>query len=426
MLKTKYIILFFGLLICKYLCDFAYENVVSVLFAYQHFENDPTTNSMLISWGIFFILSPLILKTNFEENLSSSIVKILIFVSFFPTCTMIAYHSSYELEYIILISAYWAILLISNLYIPKIIIGKKRFLKNNYILEIITIVLCVNIFFISWKFAGFRLQLDLMQVYDIRAEARGYIPPSKLNAYLSTFADNLLPIILVYFLHIKKNIFALLIGLIIFLNFGISGTKQVILLLMFALIGFYIFKTLKVSNYFIWGFNGLLLIGLAEFVILKTWFLTVLSTYRVFFIPAKLHYVYYNFFSQNELDYFRQSFLKIFFESPYKENIGFLMGYEDIGDFGARANNGLFTDAYYNFGMIGVFIFPIIVVVILKILDGSVSGLSEKFLFIITVSTSFVLLGLPFSTALFSAGIIPLVFLLYTIPRNKLSNVSKN
>ena len=102
------------------------------------------------------------------------------------------------------------------------------------------------------------------------------------------------------------------------------------------------------------------------------------------------------------------------------------MGYEDIGDFGARANNGLFTDAYYNFGMIGVFIFPIIVVVILKILDGSVSGLSEKFLFIITVSTSFVLLGLPFSTALFSAGIIPLVFLLYTIPRNKLSNVSKN
>ena len=57
------------------------------------------------------------------------------------------------------------------------------------------------------------------------------------------------------------------------------------------------------------------------------------------------------------------------------------MGYEDIGDFSARANNGLFTDAYYNFGMIGVVIFSIIVVVILKILDGSVFGLSEKFFY---------------------------------------------
>lgn len=373
---------------------------------------------MLISWGFFLIFSPLIIKTNFKENLSSSIVKVLIFISFFPTCTMIAYHSSYELEYIILIFAYWAILLISNLYIPRIILGKGRLSKTNNVVEIFALVLSFTVLFISWKFTGFRLQLDLLEVYEIRAEARGY-QTSLLIGYLATFADNLLPIILVYFLHKRKNKLAILISLVIFINFGIAGTKQVMLLLILALTGFYIFKSLKISNYFIWGFIGLLLIGFAEFIIFKTWFVTTLSTYRVFFIPAKLHYVFYDYFSTHELDYFRQSFFKYFLESPYKDNIGFLMGYEDIGDFSARANNGLFTDAYYNFGIIGVVIFPIIVVVILKILDGSVFGLSEKFLFIITISTSFVLLGLPFSQVLFSAGIIPLVLLLYTIPRDQ-------
>ena len=94
------------------------------------------------------------------------------------------------------------------------------------------------------------------------------------------------------------------------------------------------------------------------------------------------------------------------------------MGFEDIGDFTARANNGLFTDAYFNFGVIGVIIFPVIVVFILKILDGAVIGLPEKFLFIIIASTSFVLLGLPFSTALFSGGILSLIILLLSIPKN--------
>jgi hypothetical protein len=256
-----------------------------------------------------------------------------------------------------------------------------------------------------------------MQVYDIRSEARGY-QTSFITGYLATAADNLLPVILVYFLLTKKRLLVIIIGFIIMLNFGIAGIKQVVLLLFIALIGVYFIKNLKISNNFIWGFGFLLLLGYFEFVIYDTYFITALSTYRVFFIPAKLHYVYYNFFSQNELDYFRQSFLKIFFESPYKENIGFLMGYEDIGDITARANNGLFTDAYFNFGVIGVIIFPVIVVFILKILDGAVIGLPEKFLFIIIASTSFVLLGLPFSTALFSGGILSLIILLLSIPKN--------
>ena len=127
--------------------------------------------------------------------------------------------------------------------------------------------------------------------------------------------------------------------------------------------------------------------------------------------------MYYSFFSQNELDYFRQSFLKFFTESPYNENIGFLMGFEDIGDFTARANNGLFSDAYFNFGSLGIIIFPFILVFILKIIEGAFKDISERFALILIVFISFVFLGLPFSTALFSGGIITLIVLLLSMPK---------
>ena len=86
MIKTKYIYLFIGIIIYKFLSDYVYNNIISVLFSYQNFENNPTPRSMFISWLMVLILSPLIIKTNFQEKVSSSIIKILILASFIPTC----------------------------------------------------------------------------------------------------------------------------------------------------------------------------------------------------------------------------------------------------------------------------------------------------------------------------------------------------
>ena len=416
MKKAKNFYLFAGIICYKFFCDYVYDNVISELFSYQNFENNPNNKSIFISWLMVLLLSPLIIKINFQEKLSSSIVKVLVLCSFIPTCTMIGFHSSYEMEYIILIFIYWCVLLTSNIYMPKIIFGKSNYLQNTNFYEILVTVLCITIIFISFKYTGFRLQFDLINVYDVRAEARTYSMPTFLG-YLATFSDNILPIALVYFLYRKKKIIALIIGFVIFLNYGITATKQIIFLLFLSILGYFFIRNLKFTNKFIWIFITLLFAGILEFMIFETWFISLLSTYRVFFIPAKLHYVYYNYFSTHEFDYFRQSFFKYFTESPYKDNIGFLMGYEDIGDFTARANNGLFTDAYYNFGIIGVLIFPLILVFILKILDGAVIGLNERFLFIIIISVSFILIGLPFSTALFSAGLIPLIIFLNSLKR---------
>lgn len=417
-MKYKDIYTFIGIILYKIACDYLYSNIISMVFEYQNFRNNPTNFTEYYSWFMVLSLSPLMIKTFNNESLSSSITTIIILVSLIPTATLIAFDATYKIEYLILMYVYWLLFLTANLYLPKIFINKGEIagFKNAY--KYITAILCATVIFVSWKFTGFRFHFGLNDVYDLRSEARGYEVPLIIG-YLSTFSDNLLPVLLVYFLHKKKYTIAFFIIGVILLNFGITATKQILFLLFLALLGFFVVKSFKIIRLYIWAFLFLIYTCITEFIVFGTYFISIFSTYRIFFIPAKLHYVYYDFFSTRELDYFRQSALKYFLNSPYKENIGFLLGDYDIGDITARANNGLFSDAYMNFGILGVLIFPVIIVLILKALDGATKGLSQRILFIVTSSTSFVFLGLPFTTALLSAGIVVLIILFYTLPREK-------
>jgi len=408
---------YFKLFFLRLILDYAYGNIVSLIFGYQNFKNEPTIFSYVISWLFLITLSPLIVKNFQNKNLSSYIMSILIITSLLPTTALIAFTSSYSVIYVTLMYVYWLLILLFNYKVPTIVFSKDFQIKSKIPYIFLTILFCGAVLYTSGKYAGFRFHFGLLDVYDLRTEAREY-QVSTILGYIITAADNILPVLLVFFLLRKSWIVSLIISVIILLNFGISAVKQVLFLLTFAWFGYFFVKTEKFFNLFLSGVIALVLTSIAEFQIFGTYLLTNFMTYRIFFIPAKLHYVYYNFFSVNELDYFRQSILKYFLESPYKDGIQFMMGDEDIGDFTARANNGLFTDAYLNFGAIGVFIFPLIVVCILKTLEGASKGLDPKILFIVTTAVSFVLLGVPFSTALLTSGIIILTLFLYTLPRS--------
>lgn len=401
----------------RLILDYAYGNIVSLIFGYQNFKNEPTIFSYFISWLFLITLSPLIVKNFQNKNLSSYIMSILIITSLLPTTTLIAFTSSYSAIYVTLMYVYWLLILLFNYKVPTIVFSKDFQIKSKIPYIFLTILFCGAVLYTSGKYTGFRFHFGLLDVYDLRTEAREY-QVSMLLGYIITAADNILPVLLVFFLIRKSWIVALFISVIILLNFGISAVKQVLFLLTFAWFGYLFVKTENFFNLFLSGVIALVLTSIAEFQIFGTYFLTNFMTYRIFFIPAKLHHVYYTFFSVNELDYFRQSILKYFLDSSYKDGIQFMMGYEDIGDVTARANNGLFSDAYLNVGAIGVLIFPLIVVCILKTLEGASKGLNPKIIFIVITAVSFVLLGVPFSTALLTSGILILILFLYTLPRS--------
>lgn len=408
---------FIGLILYRVFLDVCYANIISPTWGYQGYFNNPSGLYNFISWVFLITLSPLIVKTFTKSNISSNIVSVLVLVSLVPTTSLIAFNSTYELQFVFLSYIYWALLLVFNLFIPSFIWNVKKDNNSSFLFTSIIVMLCATVIFISWKYTGFRLHFGLFDVYELRLEAREYDMPVIIG-YLSSAANTILPIIFVYYLIKKKNTSAIIIAGIILLNFGIAGGKSVILLLFIAIIGYVLVKSLNKSRFFVWGMLFLIVLSFIEFKIFGTYFLSFFTTYRLLFLPSMANHVYYDFFSTREFDYFRQSIFKWFhFDSPYKDNIAFLIGYHQTGDFEGRANNGLFSDAYLNFGPIGMIIFPLILVIIFKFIEGSTKGFDERLLFIVTLCTAVNLLSLTFSTALLSGGLLLMIIFFYSIPR---------
>ena len=409
---TSYI----GLILYRISLDLSYDIMITYIWGYQGYQNDFSELNNYNSWLFLILLSPLIISTFRKSDLSSNILSVLILISLVPTTSLIAY-SNFNIEFVFLIFIYWLLLLILNKYLPSINFKSKIELDNNIIFYTIIAMVSLSVIYISGIYTGFRLHTGIFDVYELRVEARSFAINPVLG-YLSSAANNILPIVFIYLL-IKKRIFsAIFVASVIILNFGIAGGKSVILLLFIGFAGYYVVNSLKKSQFFVWGLLLLVVLSLLEFKLSGTYFLSFFLTYRLMFLTSMSNYIYYDFFSTREFDYFRQSLLKwLPFESPYKDNIAFLLGANQEGSWGGRANNGLFSDAYSNLGPLGIFIFPFIVIILLKIIEGSTKGFNERLLFIITITTVTSLLSLTFSTSLLTGGIFLMIILFYSFPR---------
>ena len=93
---------------------------------------------------------------------------------------------------------------------------------------------------------------------------------------------------------------------------------------------------------------------------------------RIFLIPAKLTYVYFDFFNENQHIYWSNSFLSFFIEYPYDYKYTNLVG-EFYGE-DMSANNGLIASGYAQAGIFGVFVYVLILGIVLNLIDNIVKN----------------------------------------------------
>jgi hypothetical protein len=395
--------------------DYGYRILVAEPFAYQGFHNSPTVGSIVLSWVFLLSLLPLLVRVFRAETLSANVTTVLALISLVPTTTLIAHDPRYPVAYVVLIYIYWLLFLLASAFLPAMR-PFSRPLRSDVPHVTLLVMLSATILYLSWRHTGFRLHFGLFDIYDLRAEAREY-RVATIIGYFATIADNALPVLVAFYLRRRWVAVAALAGVVILFNYGISATKQILFLLMFAVASVAMDDRARLNRSVLAALFGIITLCLIEKQVFGTGFLTVLSIYRVLMIPAQLHWVHYDFFQNNDMLYLTQSALRFFFESPYRENIQFILGEYYIGQFTARANNGLFSDGYMNFGAVSVLFYPLLVVFVLKLVEGAAEGLSASVRLVLTVALSFIFLGLPLPTALLSAGVGVLVILLSTLPR---------
>lgn len=409
---------FLAILLYRMLLDFIYWEFISPKYNYVGLIDNFSDESYLISWILLIFFSCMFFRIQKKKTNGSIVISSLILISAVPTTTIVAYFDC-GIEFCLLNFLYWFVL--CELYLinlPNVKTGiymKKG--RSRIIMLCLFFLFAINILFISIFYTGFHLNLNLYEVYSQREAYRMLNIPT-VNAYLFTAGTVVFPLTLGYAISNGNKILGFMATFCQLMSFATDGRKSTLFLLVAVVLGYKLFKML----------NGMLLpyyclmmlcVGILETKIFNTIFLIELVIRRLLIVPAYLHYAYYDFFSQMPVDFFKQSIMgKLGFESNYDQSI-----HKIIGDLyyhqGVNANNGLFSDAYFNLGLIGMVLLPFMICIAIKFMDSVTRGLPPGNAISLIIVSTFTFLSSSFFTVMLTHGYVIGCMYTYFIPRGE-------
>jgi hypothetical protein len=241
----------------------------------------------------------------------------------------------------------------------------------------------------------------LDKVYDIRLKARDAVP-GKLKYIISWSAMVIVPASIAWCLK-RKQYFLIVLPIIIqVLIFTIGGTKSHIFTL--ALVVFlYLLFAFKKMEWFVPCLNGLL----AASLLLKNAFIMAVVVRRAFFFPMSISYSYYEFFTKFPQLRLSQSIFKRFFENPYKLDAPFIVSRYVYKAPVMSANSNYISNAFANYGFLGILAFTLIIAIILVIIERiSYNKVGKKYIILITFCSFYALVNSALFTTLMTHGLI--------------------
>lgn len=269
-----------------------------------------------------------------------------------------------------------------------------------------------------------RLNLNLLKVYEVRTEyVRNIQSRGPFMGYLipwQAYVFNMFG--LLYALKWKNYWLLSLVIIAQLLIFAMTGHKS-FLLAPFLVSGVYIvWKSKSAITWIIIGAFILIITSYIYFLITKDEFVPSLFIRRLFFVPARLHVLYYDFFSQPEHPFYMlsDSVLRFMVKNPYNMPMVRVIALEYWGrEFWPDV--GYLGDAYGNFGIIGVFLFSMILGIILWVVDSVGSHLPSYFVAALFAMPAMALTESALFTTMLTHGLIPAVLILW-ISRTMLIN----
>ncbi|WP_270370134.1 hypothetical protein [Aerococcus urinaeequi] len=294
---------------------------------------------------------------------------------------------------------------------------------NTLTIWVIGFLSLLLILLISWQFTGFRFTLNLLDVYSIRGDVLSKLPSILQYMYSASSAIN--PILFIYALINKNYLLSFFIIIIQFLSFGINGSKSVFFMTLLTIAIYYILKE-NILQLIVKLVTWLSIFSILEFTYTNSSFLVDFIVRRVMFVPNLINYYYFDFFTNNVPDFYRQSvFSMIGINSPYGR-IPNMIGEIYMNNKETAANGGLVSDAAQNLGFLGAILSPLILAIFLKLLEDVSKYLDSRITVVVAIYLSNVLISSTLTTALLTHGILLVLLILYLMPRNLENRIDKD
>lgn len=400
------------IIVYRLLLDLVYIFYIHPTYNYSGMHYDFSFYKYLISLGFVFMISLTITNLLRKEKISYFVLLLLNIMYFIPTSTLYALGGISD-SYFLYLFLYWLALSMIILF------GLDFNFKNikvtalqSLVVIFIVLVITFGVIYITGKYNDFNIYIGLKDVYKLRFAQRELNLPSWV-VYFQPIAATLSPVFMIYFF-IKKRY--LVFGSFIFIQlllYGFGANKSTLFILVIALLICFI-SSLYFKKATIYLFISLSAAVFIEVGINKLSHIATFVHNRMLFIPTILSYNYFDFFSNNELLYLRESILRNFgFNTNYALPTRFLINKVYYGNTIDSANNGLCGDAFSNFGWISFVIYPVIIGFFIKCFDAVSRKLNSKLIVLVSLIISLGLINGSFFSLLLTNGFFFLFVILY-------------
>ncbi len=355
-----------GVFLFRILLDLSYVFIISPLFSYSGLILNISPVKVIESYGAMLLLGFFIPCE--VKKPSDFLVGMLFLLSTVPTLSFYAMAGESRRFLYMMLAGFLCVLL--GRKIPFFKLGNYYF-KDGYKYALGG-ALFFTVFVLYWLLhqgAWRYFNLDLTRVYEFREEVGGTINIGVFS-YLNTWVFKVFNMALISWALYKKNrslLISFLILQIIF--FAISSHKSVLFypLVVFVLNKFFYKK--RVVNSAVLIMAGVIFASGMAYFLSGDFLAESLFVRRMFFVPAFLNFIYYDFFSQAGFVYMSNGLLGSIIDYPFTYSPIEMISYALLGHTDMNPNNGFLATAYMHFGMFGVIIFSLIVGWLMKIVD---------------------------------------------------------
>jgi hypothetical protein len=347
-------------------CLWSYT-IVSETFGYEGFAIVAPVGAMRLTIVALTLIGLSLLLPRRLANPADYVVVGLFDVSFVPFCAYWAL-SNQPWWQVLLVTAYWALVLLVDRFPLRLAVRYVLGAQNVMFLVARGLVLLGATLIVAG--GHLTLRLPLGDVYAVREVV------ARDGSWMSTYlfpwlANALLPLLLVHAWKSRRLGELLVIGFTAYMLFTSTGMKAY--LFMPAVTAAVLVVAERRSS------SSIIPVGLGFFagtmVLLHNitgqvvW--ASLGLRRVLFVPAQLTSVYLDFFTANPVIRLSDSILlRGWTRYPYPASVARMIG-EVLGKPDMYANNGLASDGFANFGVVGSLIWAVLLGIVMRLLRAA-------------------------------------------------------
>lgn len=398
---------------------FLFVKWVVPVYAYQGYTVNYNFTNIIISVCIIAIISYFI--TIQADKIKTFFISILLLQVVVPMLCLFSFTEEFMFYHIYIVMVTICVIVISFINYIYINLENSKYISlsfNKLFLPIMTFITFFTLSrYIMLNGLGI-FNLDFTKIYDYRFLLRETM--TGILVYLDVWTIKIInPFCIVYSLHKKKKFLTIFFVILQILLFGFSSHKSVLFSAFVLVVFYYIMPVLSSKK---WSVVWLFICSC--FFPVLFYFKNITGMWcaifnRVFFTPATLNFYYYDYFSVNGFDWFRQSFFRHFVSSKFDLSLSRLIGFEYLGNMEINANTGFLGSGYAQGGFIVLIVYSVIIGMLINIIASLSKKVSPRLavgITIIRMSSLFTSGDLP--SSLVTGGLLIALFLLYIMSRD--------